>query len=205
VLLALLLSVVPAPPAAGHHFVDTSGKLSTKVRDEIDELAETVHTGDYGELAVAVLDACDDAQATGREIFDAWPVGHAEHYDGALLIICAAQPRAAIVLGDGFGRFAKAQSPQVIGKWIAPSLREGDIDTAAATGTRAMLDLLVRYHRPAHDDAVEVGTERDSSEQTPTLPSPEDPDLWHAFAVPTILGAPLLLMLLGGWLLLRRR
>jgi uncharacterized membrane protein YgcG len=205
VLLALLLCAIPAPPATGHHFVDTSGKVSTKVRDEIDELAETVHSGDYGELAVAVLDACDDAQQTGREIFDAWPLGHAEHYDGALLIICAAQPKAAIVLGDGFGRFAKAQSPQVIGKWIVPSLKEGDIDTAAATGTRAMLDLLVRYHRPTHDDAVDAGPEEAEDEGPPTLPSPEDPDLWHAFAVPATLGAPLLLMILGGWLLLRRR
>lgn len=201
----LLLAAVPAAPSEGHHLVDVGGRTSVKVRAEVEELAATLHEGGYGELNVLVADNADDAFA--RSVFDAWPIGHLETFDGALLVVT---PRTAhVVLGDGFGRIAKAQVPQLVGKWIVPALQQGDVDTATATGTRAMLDLMVRFHRPTHDDE-DGGINEQSVESRPPddLPPPADTDLGRQLLVPLVLVAPLFLLLLGGaavYFIARRR
>jgi hypothetical protein len=90
--------------------------------------------------------------------------------------------------------------PQLIGKWIWPALRDGDVDTATATGTRAMLDLMVRFHRPTRDEDDGGGINEQAVEPRPPddLPPPADTDLGHALLVPLGLVAPLFLLLLGG-------
>jgi uncharacterized membrane protein YgcG len=201
----LLLAAVPAPPFDGHPLVDVGGRISVKVRAEVEELAATIHEGGYGELNVLVVDTADDALA--RSVFDAWPIGHLEKLDGALLVVGTRS--ANVVLGDGFGRIAKAQAPQLVGKWIVPALQDGDVDTATATGTRAMLDLMVRFHRPTHDDDGGGINEQNVEPHPPgDLPPPADTDLGNALTVPLLLVAPLFLLLLGGaavYFIARRR
>jgi uncharacterized membrane protein YgcG len=191
-------ATVPAPPREGHFFVDETGRLSNAVRAEIDALAASVEQGGYGHLQILVTNGAADADARAREVFDAWPAGHAERFDGALLMIAVQQRQASIVLGDGFGRFAKAAAPQVVKKWIAPQLSEGDVDAATATGARAMLDLLVRYHRPSQEPDSGEPPADDEEKPADALAPPTDADLSRSLIVPMMLIAPLGLLLLGG-------
>jgi len=147
-LLALVVVLGVDPPAEGHFITDATQTVSPAAKAQVDELAATVHVGGFGELMVLVVDTTGktpiDKHAT--LVFSTWPVGHAENVDGALLVIAVKDKKAALVLGDGYGRIAAKETDALVNDAVLPSLKAGKLDDAVVGGARAVLRLLEKHH-----------------------------------------------------------
>jgi len=145
-LLALVLCV--DPPAEGHFIADATSTVSAAAKADVDELAATVHVGGFGELMVLVVDTTGKTPVDKHAllVFSSWPVGHAENVDGALLVIAVKDKKAALVLGDGYGRIAAKETDALINDAVLPALRAGKLDDAVVGGARAVLRLLEKHH-----------------------------------------------------------
>ncbi len=151
-MLALVAVAVLAvdPPAEGHFIADPGALVTPAAKAQVDELAATVHVGGFGELMVLVVDTTGktaiDKHAT--LVFSNWPVGHAENVDGALLVIAVKDKKAALVLGDGYGRISSKETDALISDQVLPALKAGKVDDAVVSGAKAVLRLLEKHHVP---------------------------------------------------------
>lgn len=153
-LLAALL-VAATPPPEGHFITDETATVSAQAKDEVDELAGTIHAGAFGELRVLVVESFKGAppKKFGTQVFSSWPVGHAENVDGALLVMATKDKKAALVLGDGFGRIPEKEVEALLATAVLPSLEVGKPSDAVKAGALAVLRLLEK-HRVVPDAGV---------------------------------------------------
>jgi uncharacterized membrane protein YgcG len=162
--LLMVLAADPQPPPEGRFIVDqTDGGISAQARADVDELALTVHAGGFGELMVLVVESTAGVPAAkyGMKVFAAWPVGHAENVDGALLVLARRDKTCALVLGDSFvGLSTRAVEDAVVAK-----LKDGKLDEAVRAGATGALRLLEGYRKggaasPPPPEKPDAGTKR---------------------------------------------
>jgi uncharacterized protein len=156
----------PAFPALTGRVVDLAGLVSPASRETLTrELA--AHESATGQQVVVVTLPSLGGRAIeeyGYQLGRHWGIGRADHDDGVLLLVAAAERQIRIEVGYGLeGTLTDAASWDIIQSQMVPWFRKGDYDAGIRAGTRAILAVLT-------GDAVSAAQAEPADAQRRDLP-----------------------------------
>jgi uncharacterized protein len=166
---ALATVTFPSKPPAEHFYADAAGLIDEREGREIDVIAAALLREEKIPLIVVTIPSLAAQGAAGYtieryayELFNAWGIGFADRNYGMLLLVSAADRRARIELGAGWGHAHNLQAQEVMNTLIVPEFKQGRFSEGILAGVRGM-------------DAMARGLQ---------LPKPEQP--W--WVMPLVLG-----------------
>jgi len=161
----LLLTAAAAVAAAAPRFptltgrvVDDAGMLSAASAAALTEELAAHERATGQQVVVVTLSSLEgrSIEEYGYQLGRHWGIGRAEHDDGVLLIVAAAERQIRIEVGYGLeGTLTDALCWSIIQSHIVPRFRAGDFDGGVVAGARAILGVLGGDASAAGPDATE--------------------------------------------------
>jgi len=135
----------PRFPALTGRVVDQAGLLSAASTAALTETLAAHERATGQQLVVVTLRSLEgrSIEEYGYQLGRHWGIGRAEHDDGVLLIVAAAERQIRIEVGYGLeGTLTDALCWSIIQSHIVPKFRAGDFDGGIVAGAHAILGVL---------------------------------------------------------------
>lgn len=140
--LAFLLATIAIPPAPDHYVTDTVGVLSPQKRVSLEDELHSFDTKTGNQVIVWIGKTTGDTplEEWTSQAAERWKAGQKGKDNGAVLFLFMQDRKIRIEVGYGLEpKLTDARSAQIISDYIAPMMRQGNVDSAVQSGVDQML------------------------------------------------------------------